>query len=692
MDHLSAIAQKFDRDEFRHLNEEFTFQEYLERIHDNPLIIRTAYQRMYDMIMAPGTSAFKKYHHTLTHYNFFDDPEIPIFGLEETLDQFVKCVRGAAGGYGIEKRILLLHGPVGSAKSTICRRLKRGLETYSKTDDGAWYTFKWVNLPTADGISITEEDECPMNDEPLKLLTPQLYTGLLKSLNDVLGGRDEEKWNRPYNLRIVGTLNPRCKKYMNELLAKYDGDLEKILREHIVVIRKVHSEADRVGIATFQPKDEKNQDSTELTGDIAWDKLTHFGSDSDPRAFNYDGEFPVASRGMCEFIEVLKLQIEFLYDLLGATQEQQIKPKKHAQIGIDTVLIGHTNNPEYERLQQNKHMEALRDRTVKIDVPYLLDWSKEMKIYEHDYGPGRVTHHVAPHTIEISALWSVLTRMKDEEKIGDLVKKAKLYDGKALPGWSEDKVREIRERRIEEGMGEGVSPRYVQDKLSLCLSDNYDYINPFMVLNQIKHGLRGNSLISEDKDKLKRCVECVDLAVKELDEILKNEVQKCLVADEKAIERLCQNYIDNLMASFRGSKIKNPYTGREEEPNESLMRSVEEKIQIPETGAKDFRVMIAGFIGNLWNEKKEFKWDSNADLKRAFEAKLFEDTRDHIKLSALNVDGGGGAIDADLQEKIDIIKKRLIDKHGYNEQSASDVLDHVSSIFARGDLAEEEEE
>ncbi len=688
---LALLTQKFNRDKFRALNEEISFSEYLDRVWENPKIIRTAYQRMYDMIMSKGTSEFTKYRKTYTRYHFFDDGEIPIFGLDDTLNQFVKFVKGAAGGYGTEKRILLFHGPVGSAKSTICRLLKRGLEDYSRTNEGVWYTYKWVNLPIGSGgISVKNEDECPMHEEPLKLLTWDILNEQLVGLNEHFRARVAEKDRANlYKLKVIGDLDPRCKKYLNELLKIYDGDLNKVLEGHIRVIRKVHSEADRLGIGTFQPKDEKNQDSTELTGDLNWNLISHFGSDSDARAFNFDGEFCIGNRGMVEFIEILKLQKEFLYDLLGATQEQNIKPKKFPQIGIDTVLIGHTNNPEFLKLQQDVYMEALRDRTVKIDVPYLLEWSKEIKVYEHDYGPSKVRQHVAPHTIEIAALWACLTRVKDSDEIDDLVKKIKLLDGQSLPNWTEDKVKEMRDRHSDEGMVLGLSARYVQDKLSNCLSDNHDYINPFMVLNEIKNGLKHHTLLSDDKDKLKRYLDCVDLAIKELTDILKAEVQKALVADENAIVRLCENYIDNVMASIEGVKVINPYTGREEEPNEALMRSIEEKIGIPDGGSPDFRRMLQGFMGRLHHEHKEFRWDSNPQLKKALEAKLFEDTKDHIKLSALNV-SGATVVDKDLQEKIDAIAQRLCDKFGYNEKSARDVLSFVGSIFARGQLAEED--
>jgi serine protein kinase len=690
-DALQRLSSKFDREKFRRINEEMSFSEYLELVYERPRLARTAYQYLYDMIVSKGSRKVERYRKTYIRYNFFDGADMPIFGLDETLHQIVQFFKGAAGGYGPDRRVLLLHGPVGSSKSTILRCIKKGLESYSLTDEGAWYTFKWVNLPTGkeDGIYTSSEDESPMHEDPLKLLPQEMRREVVDDLNRVLTEQTPEADRTSlYRLSVDGELDPRSKKFMQELLRRYEGDWGKVVENHIRVVRKVHSEADRCGIATFQPKDEKNQDSTELTGDINWGKLPHFGSDSDPRSFNFDGEFCVGSRGIVEFIEVLKLAKEFLYDLLGASQEKQIKPKKFPQISVDTVLVGHTNSPEFLRLKSDQTMEALRDRTVKIDVPYLLRWSEELKVLEHHYSGDRIKQHIAPHTLEIAALWSVLTRLKDDKdgKIG-LVEKAKLYDGRSLPGWTEDSVKEMRDKYPDEGMI-GISCRYTQDKVSNCLSSHYDYINFFMVLNELKMGLDHQSLINNQEDKA-RYVHCIDLARKELDDILKNEVQKALVGDEKAIERLCGNYIDNVMAYINGTKIKNPFTEQDQEPDERLMRSIEEKIDIPEVGADDFRRMLAGFIGNLAHKGKEFKWDSNPQLKKALEAKLFEDTKDHIKLSALDIKGAA-VVDKDIQEKIDAVKKRLIDQYGYNEKSATDVLTYVASIFARGDVSEED--
>lgn len=681
MEKLKKLASKFNKEEFVTLTEEITFESYLEKVYENPLIIRTAYQRLYDMVMADGTEEVYKFKKKLTHYKFFDDKEIPIFGLEETLDAIVKFFKGAAGCHGTEKRILLLHGPVGSSKSTILRRLKRGLEDYSRKPEGAWYSFKWVDLPTgADGIYITDKHDCPIHEEPLKLIPLAMRKKVIDELNEFL----MDKYPSSYKLICEGDLDPFCRKMMKELMDIYKGDWLTVVNKHVRVIRKVHSESDRCGIATFQPKDEKNQDSTELTGDIDFRNIGHFGSDSNPFSFSFDGELLCANRGLIEFIEIFKLATEFLYDLLGASQEKQVKPKKFAQIMVDEAILGHSNCPDWDRIKGNAFLEALKDRTVKIDVPYGTEWSNEIKVLNQDYGPDKIKTHIAPHTIEIAALWLVLTRLKEDEKL-TLVQKARLYNGDSLPNYTEDTVKELKEKYTTEGMQGGMSVRYVQDKFSDCLSNNHSYVNFFMVLHAIEDGLKDCALITKKED-LAHYVHCVKCAVAELDEILKDEVRKALVGDEKAIERLCANYIEQIMAYIRKSKVKNKFTGNDEKPNERLMRSIEEQIGIPDTNADDFRRMIAAYIGDLATDNKKFRWDSNPDLKRALEAKLFEDVKNTIKLSSLNM-AETSVVAPDTQEKIDEIKRRMILWFNYSEESASDTLAYCGSLFARTAVA-----
>ncbi len=673
-------------EDFKDLTWTGGFDDYLKVVKQHPKITRNAYQRMYDMILEHKSSEYVDTKKKVTRYHFFDDIENDgkdgVFGLDIPLMKLVNVLKAASLGYGTEKRVILLHGPVGSAKSTICRRLKKGLEQYSRTENGALYTFEWVDeageLSGLLGVNV-KSFPSPMHEEPLLLIPTALRPKVEEEINRGMQGE--------YRIKIEGELSPPSRFIFRGLMERYNGDLTKVL-SHVRVKRMVLSEADRIGIGTFQPKDEKNQDSTELTGDLNYRKIAEYGSDSDPRAFNFDGEFNVANRGMIEFVEVLKLDVAFLYDLLGASQEHVVKPKKFAQTHIDEVIIGHTNEPEYRKLQNNEFMEALRDRTVKIDVPYITKLREEIKIYEKDFNKKRIRGvSIAPHTIEVAAMWAILTRLEKPKKANlTRLQKMKLYDGKTLPNYTEDNIKELRKDTIREGL-EGISPRYIQDKISNSLiqaqQNNRGSVNPFMVLNELESGLKHHSLLSNEELK-KEYRELIDVVRKEYEEIIKSEVQRAISADEGALGRLCGNYIDNVKAYTQRERVKNPFTGRDEEPNERLMRAVEEKIDIPESRKDDFRREIMNYIGAISLEGKKFDYKMNERLHKALELKLFEDQKDSIKLTSLVT----SEVDKETQEKIDIVKGRLIKDFGYDEISATDVLQYVASIFARGDVKE----
>ncbi len=672
---LGMIAQLQDIERFREQNWEGSFADYLDIVRQKPEVTRNAYQRLYDLIMSFGTETYTEYRKPIVRYKFFDDPfengKDAVFGIDVHLMKLLNVLKSAALQLGPEKRVILLHGPVGSAKSTIVRLFKKGLEWYSRQHEGALYTFEW-RLP--DGQVVPS----PMHEEPLRLVPPELRAQVVDELNKQVKGRAK------YRIEVDGDLDPVSRYLFREAMKQVGGDWTKLI-ERIRVKRLLLSERDRVGVGTFQPKDEKNQDSTELTGDINYRKIAEFGSDSDPRAFNFDGEFCVANRGIIEFVEMLKLDVAFLYDLLGASQEHVIKPKKFAQTHIDEVILGHTNEPEYRKLQSNEFMEALRDRTIKIDVPYITRWSQEARVYARDFSAKRVHKHIAPHTLEMAAMWAVLTRLEDPKKPNlTVLQKMKLYDGRTLPGFTEDNVKELRKAAVREGM-EGISPRYVQDKISNAMVRDSDApsLNAFMVLNELESGLKNHSLIN-DEDKKKRYRDLLGLVKKEYEDIVKNEVQKAIAADETAIQRLCGNYIDNVKAYTQKERVRNPFTGAYDDPDERLMRSVEEKIDIAAARKDDFRRELMNYIGALALEGKQFNYKMNERLYRALELKLFEDQKDTIKLSSLV----SQVVDPDTQAKIDIVKQRLIDQYGYDEHSATDVLNFVASIFARGDAKE----
>jgi serine protein kinase len=678
---VQQIAALQDFKEYQELNWTGAFEDYLHVVRGNPKVTRTAYQRVYDMILSYGQEEYIDNKKKIIRYNFFKDEQHSgkdaVYGLDIALMKLVNVFRSAAQRYGTERRVILMHGPVGSSKSTIARLLKKGLEEYSRTPEGALYTYEWVMPPELQHLTGGHEVfPSPMHEEPLRLI-PQEWRP--RAFRELGLGTDQ------FPLHIEGDINPACRQIFRDLMTYYKGDWSKVMT-HVRIKRLVLSEKDRIGIGTFQPKDEKNQDSTELTGDINYRKIAEFGSDSDPRAFNFDGEFNIANRGIVEFIEVLKLDVAFLYDLLGATQEHKIKPKKFAQTDIDEVILGHTNEAEYKKLLNNEYMEALRDRTIKIDIPYITRLNEEKKIYMKDYNPERIRgKHIAPHTLEVAAMWGVLTRLEDPKKHNlTLLQKLKLYDGKTLPGFTQDNIKELRKESVREGL-DGISPRYVQDKISNALvSDRGEgCINPFMVLNELEGGLKHHSLITSE-DQRRRYTELLTVVKQEYEDIVKNEVQRAISADEDAIAKLCANYIDNIKAYTQKEKVRNKYTGQAEEPDERLMRSIEDKIDIPESRKEDFRREIMNYIGALAVEGRVFDYRTNERLHKALELKLFEDQKDSIKLTSLV----STVVDRDTQEKIDVVKNRMIRNYEYCEVCATDVLNFVASIFARGDVKE----
>ena len=670
---LELVAESCDSELHAALHWEGSFADYLGVLEQDASPARNSWQRLLDMVESHGCEPPSRPGQP-RRWKLFDDPfdrgRDAVYGLDGPLEELVQTLRAGAQDLGPERRIVLLHGPVGSSKSTIARLLKRGLERYSKRADGALYTFSWH----VDG----EEIPSPMNQDPLLLVPAESRAALEKRLN--------ASWDRGYRLEVRGELDPVSRYYYAELMERYDGDWRKLI-EHVRVRRMVLSERDRVGIGTFQPKDEKNQDSTELTGDVNYRKIAQYGSDSDPRAFNFDGEFNVANRGLLEFVEVLKLDVAFLYDLLGATQEHSIKPKKFAQTSIDEVILGHTNEPEYKKLQNNELMEAFRDRTIKIDVPYNLAVSDEVRIYRRQFREGGYAgKFIAPHTLEIAATWAVLTRLENPTHANlSLLQKARLYDGEKVQGFSSENVREMRRDCEREGMF-GISPRYVLDRIAGALVGESPYVGPLDVLDSLERGLRHHSLISNEETR-KQYVQLLNHAREEYDEVVKHEVQVAVSADHEATDRLCGKYIDNVKAYTTREKVIDAH-GRQHDPDERLMRAIELKVDIPEARKDDFRHELMNYIAALHLEGQTFDYRQNQRLTKALELKLFEDRRDTIQLTSLV----STVVDPDTREKIDVIRDRLCERFGYHEESAEDVLQFVADLFARGDAREAPDE
>ncbi|SFS43864.1 PrkA family serine protein kinase [Paenibacillus sp. 453mf] len=610
-----------------------TFKEYIEILKKDPTPAMTAHARVYEMIKSYGVEEIGGH----KRYKFFEQE---IFGLDRSVEKLVEeYFHSAARRLDVRKRILLLMGPVSGGKSTLVTLLKRGLEQFSRTDKGAVYAI----------------EGCPMHEDPLHLIPLELRPEVEKELG----------------VRIEGNLCPSCQM---RLKTEYDGDIEKVRVERVFI-----SEDNRIGIGTFSPSDPKSQDIADLTGSIDFSTITEYGSESDPRAYRFDGELNKANRGLMEFQEMLKCDEKFLWNLLSLTQEGNFKAGRFALISADEMIVAHTNESEYKAFISNKKNEALQSRMIIMPIPYNLKVSEEEKIYKKLIEQSDMRHiHIAPHALKTAAIFSILTRLKESKKQGmDLVKKMRMYDGEEVEGYKEADLKEMQNEYLEEGMT-GIDPRYVINRISSALiKQDLECINALDILRAIKDGLDQHASIT--KEERERYLNFIAVARKEYDELAKKEVQKAFVYSfEESAKTLFENYLDNIEAFCNWSKIRDPLTDEEMDPDERLMRSIEEQIGVSENAKKAFREEILIRISAYSRKGKKFEYSSHDRLREAIEKKLFADLKDIVKITTSTK-----TPDANQLKRINEVSSRLIDEHGYCPVCANELLRYVGSLLNR---------
>ena len=542
------------------------------------------------------------------------------------------------------------------------------------------YTFRWTDLCSVIDDQDPGDDtvRSPMNQDPLVLLPKEQRTAVIEDLNEIL--------DAPYTLRNDQHLDPASEFYMDELLAHYDDNLEAVLENHIEVIRLVASENRRECIETFEPKDKKNQDETELTGDTNYAKLAVYG-ESDPRAFDYAGAFCNANRGLFSGEELLKLQREFLYDFLHASQEGTIKPKNNPRIDIDQVIVGRTNMPEYREKTGDEKMEAFNDRTKRIDYPYVLEYESEAEIYGKMLANADVPNvHVEPHTLEMAGLFGVLTRLEEPtDETVSLLEKAKVYNGELED--EEIDRRKLREDAaaqadVSEGM-DGVSARFVGDEIAEAIMDathrDRSYLSPLSVFDHFEANLDSHgSIAADDLDHFQRLLEVVR---EEYRDRAIDDVRHALAYDVDELRRQGEKYMDHVMAYIDDATVNDELTGRETEPDETFLRAVEEQLDVPSDRKDDFRQEVSNWVSRRAREGRGFDPQENDRLRRALERKLWEDKKHNINFSALV-----SATDLDETEHSAWVDA-LVDR-GYSEAGAGEVLEYAGAAVARAEMEE----
>ncbi|MCX7694873.1 MAG: PrkA family serine protein kinase [Caloramator sp.] len=587
---------KSDREKKSKEKFEGTFLDYLEILRNNPDIAKLAHKRMYDIIVNKGYEVLKPEENprvrkiygneVIKKYNFFKDE---FFGIDKVLMKIVNYFYSASMKGEESRQVLYLVGPVGAGKSSIVEALKRALEQSPPI-----YALKG----------------CPMREEPLHLVPNHLRPEFEKLLG----------------VQIEGDLCPICKyRLMNE----YNGEYERF-----PVITTNFSIRSRKGIGVVPPVDPNNQDTSVLTGSIDISKMDLYPED-DPRILSLNGAFNVGNRGIVEFIEVFKNDVEYLHTIITATQEKSIpSPGKGPMIYFDGIIIAHSNEAEWNKFKSDHTNEAILDRIVKIEVPYCLELNEEVKIYEKILKKSNFKAHIAPHTIEVAAMFAILSRLTPSNKV-DIITKLKLYNGEDILENGTTKKIDIKELKEEAGPREGmtgISTRFIVKAIDNALSSSeYDCINPLSVMESILKSIRELDVSEDEKKKYTAYIQ--DAIRKEYNKILEKEITKAFIHGfREQAESLFNNYIDNAEAYVNKTKIKDKATGEELNPDEAFMRSIEEQIGISPNSAKGFRTDVTSYMFYVMRNGGKIDYTSYEPLKEAIEKKLIASVKDLTRI------------------------------------------------------------
>jgi len=616
-----------------------TFKEFLALLKSkyNKDIGALAHQRLYDMIKAAGTRRADYFGRERISYDFFENS---LFGLEDSIDELMGYIHSAAQKTETSRRMLLMYGPPGSGKSTIVHLIKRGLEAYSRTPKGYVYA---VSGST-------------MIENPLLLVPEHLRS----------------EFEEEYGVQIEGQVSPATR---YRLQHEFNGKFLDYPVEQIYI-----SEADRKGIGTWLPQDTKSQDQSEIVGGIDFSKIQEYGDEADPRVYNFNGELNVANRGVMEYVEALKADEKFLRVLLTATEEKAIKAPRFGFVYGDFVIILHSNEEEFRNFMGQKKYEAYHDRMHILKVPLNLSVEEEIKTYEKLLKKSNIVDdiHIAPNTLKAAAMFAVLTRLAIPPEGGDLtlIKKMNLYDRQHVKGYKVEQVPDMKYKNPNEGMS-GVSSRFVIDQIAVAISiaqnEDRDYITALDVLRQLNKAVfKRDTFKSEQKNHYESLSEH---ARKEYDDMLRNDIQKAFfVSYESESRNLCENYLDHIQASCSNEKLRDPVTNEEIEIDEKLMDSIEEQINISESGKEDFRNEVLRAVATASRKKIKFDYTQHADLRTAIQKKLFEERKNVIRMTVSTRNP-----DSDELKRINDVIARMVDQQGYSESSANELLKYATA-------------
>ncbi len=600
-------------------------------------LARTSHQYIWDMLRWYGKTAASTDEASKPRELF----QRELYGIDEPLARVIDYFKAAAAGSDVGRRLLLLLGPPSGGKSTMAILLKRGLEEYSRTDDGAVYAIKGS----------------PLHESPLNLIPTSMRA----------------EFRETYGVELTGELSPWAR---DKLERDYEGDYLQVPVERVFL-----SEAMRMGVGTYAPHDPTTADIADLVGSVDLSKVAEVGDEGDPRAWSWSGAVYAASRGMLEMIEILKVKREFLYLLLTLTQEKNVKVSRFPLIYLDETIVAHTNLAEFHKFLQEKENEALLDRMVIIKVPYALSYKDEARIYHKlvSGAPAFRDVHLDPHVLKLAAVFSVLTRLQKPEKEGlDLAKKLRIYAGESVEGFGENEAQRLRAEAPDEGLG-GVSPRFIVNSISNAITrTDASSLTSMELLLALKDSVDSDARM--DAKQKKQWIDFLVLARKDFyNRWVKEDVHRALFASfEEEAQQLLEKYLDEVEASLDHREVTDPITGETRPADERFLRQVEEKIKVSDSGKHSFRQEVVRKAMMAYKVGDKFTLNSHARMHEAIEQYLFEERRDVLRLVT-----SSSRPDDEARKKVSAVQQRLVNEYGYDEHSAKEALNYVTTLLAQ---------
>jgi serine protein kinase len=614
-----------------------TLLDYLDLVKADPTLTKLAHARIYDLVISSGVRDIQQSDDPRTRrlykdepikvFNFFADE---FFGIEKTIAHLVRYFHSASLKGEESRQVLYLMGPVGSGKSSLVERLQRGLEQASP---------------------VYSIEGCPMHEEPLHLIPRHLR----KEFEKMLG------------VHIEGDLCPVCRYRLKEEFGQR--------YEEFPVETRNFSKRNRIGIGVVPPVDPNNQDTSVLIGSEDISKLDQY-SEGDPRVLELNGALNVGNRGLVEFIEVFKNETEYLHAMITATQEKVIPaPGRHGMVYVDTCIVAHSNEAEWQKFKADHTNEAILDRIVVVKVPYNLRLSEEVKIYQKIIRNSDFRAHVAPHTLELASMFALLSRLEPNSKC-DLMTKLKLYNGEEVIEKGRTKkidVQELKEDAKREGMS-GISTRFIMKALDNALSDNVlgNCINPINVRESLIQMTKEADLPDDTRKQYLEFLQ--DTLHKEYLELLEKEITRAFVYSyQEQAEALFQNYLDHAEAYVNKTKVRDRNTKEELTPDEGFLKSIEEQIAIIGSAAEGFRQEVIAYLWSASRRGEKISYRSYEPLKEAIEKKLMTSVRDISRIITK-----ARTRDEEQTDKYHAMVKNLLE-NGYCESCVDVVLKYAAN-------------